>query len=134
MTLRYTFLILLLLAFVASCEVINPDEKVPAYIHIDKISVDANLGQGTDSSNISDAWIYINSELIGAFQLPATIPILKAGNQDIEIRSGVIINGIASTRTINPFYSYQTKNIKLIPDSIISFNVKTDYHPSVKFV
>ena len=131
---KYTLLLFILILLFSSCEVINPDEKVPAFIHIDKISVDAHIGQGTDSADIADAWIYINSEYIGAYQLPATIPILKEGTQDIEIRSGVIINGIASTRTINPFYLYQTKTVNLIPDSIIPLSVKTEYNPSVKFV
>ncbi len=131
---KYTLLLFILILLFSSCEVINPDEKVPAFIHIDKISVNAHIGQGTDSADIADAWIYINSEYIGAYQLPATIPILKEGTQDIEIRSGVIINGIASTRTINPFYLYQTKTVNLIPDSIIPLSVKTEYNPSVKFV
>ncbi|MCK5856114.1 MAG: hypothetical protein KAG64_01415 [Bacteroidales bacterium] len=134
MILKFTFTLSFFILLFTSCEVINPDEKVPSFIHIDHISLDVKTGQGTDSSDIADAWIYINNVLIGAYQLPTTIPILKEGVQDIEIRSGVIINGIAATRSINPFYSYQTKSIDLIPDSIVSVNVKTDYNPLVKFV
>jgi len=134
MVLKYTLSLFVFILLFSSCEVINPDEKVPAFIHIDKITVDAHVGQGTDSAYIADAWIYINSEYIGAYQLPATIPILKEGTHDIEIRSGVLLNGIASTRTINPFYEYQTKTVNLIPDSIVNLTVETVYNPKVKFV
>jgi hypothetical protein len=134
MTLKYTLLLLFAVSFLISCEVINPEEQVPSFIYIDHISVDAKIGQGTDSSDIADAWIYINSELIGAYPLPVKIPILREGVQNIEVRSGVIINGIAATRSINPFYSYQTKTVELIPDSVVNLSVETDYNPLVKFV
>lgn len=131
---KLTPFILLFVLALSSCEVINPDEDIPAFITIDHIDVNAHSGQGTDSADISDAWIYINDGLIGSFQMPAQIPILHQGSQRLEVRSGVILNGIASSRTINPFYEYQSQTIDLIPDSIISINVSTTYNPLVKFV
>jgi len=130
----FTLLFLSSIIIFSSCEIINPEEDIPSFISIDHISVDAKTGQGTDSSKIVDAWVYIDNELIGAFPLPAKIPILKHGAQNIEIRSGVMLNGIAATRTINPFYEYQTKSVNLVADSIIKIDVSTIYNPKTKFV
>ncbi len=131
---KFTLLILFFTLIFSSCEVINPDEDIPSFIQINEIKVDAHSGQGTDSADIQDAWIYIDDKLVGAFQMPAHIPILHQGTQNIEIRSGVILNGIASTRTINPFYEYQTKVVDLVPDSTITISLTTTYNPLVQFV
>lgn len=131
---KFTLLILFFALVVSSCEVINPDEDIPSFIQIDEINVNAASGQGTDSADVEDAWIYIDDKLVGAFQMPALIPILHQGNQNIEIRSGVILNGIASTRTINPFYEYKTQIVDLVPDSTINVKLTTTYNPLVKFV
>jgi len=131
---NFIFIILISSLGLSSCEVINPEEDIPSFIQIDKITVDAHHGQGTDSAYIVDSWVYIDDQLIGAFQLPAVIPILHQGVQNIEIRSGVLLNGIAATRTINPFYAYQKKSVELIPDSIVFIDVKTTYNPLTKFV
>ena len=91
----------------SSCELYNPAEPVPAYIHIDKISLTTNLdgSQGTKSSKISDAWVYIDEQLIGCFELPATFPVLYEGRHQIKIRPGIKVNGIAATRAPYPFYT-----------------------------
>ena len=131
---KLTLLILFSIFIFSSCEVINPDEGVPSFIHIDNVTINANTGQGTDSADIADAWIYIDDQLIGAFQLPATIPILHKGTQHMEVRFGVLLNGISATRTINPFYAYQSQTIDLVPDSIIPLTISSSYNPLTKFV
>jgi len=133
MTNKFTLVFLILLIF-SSCEVINPDEDIPSFITIDEVSFKSKIGEGTDSVDISDAWIYIDSKVVGAFELPATIPILSNGTQNIEVRFGVILNGIAATRSINPFYAYQTQLVNLISDSIIPLKVSSSYSPATKFV
>ena len=131
---RLTLFFLISILGFSSCEIINPDEDIPSFIRIDKITVNAHQGQGSDSAYIADSWIYIDDQLVGAFQLPALIPILHQGAQNIEIRSGVLLNGIAATRTINPFYAYQKKVVTLIPDDIVKIDVETTYNPLTKFV
>jgi len=52
---------------------INPAEPIPSYIHIDKIDLTTDYSsQGTSSNKITDAWIYVDNELIGAFEMPVT--------------------------------------------------------------
>lgn len=89
-----------------SCDTINPEEEIPAYIHIDSIALKdgPNNPTGTISHNIEDAWVLSDDQFIGVFQLPATIPILQEGRKEVVIRSGIKNNGISNTRGPYPFY------------------------------
>jgi len=58
-----TFLFFIALS---SCNVINPEEKIPAYINIAAINLETDEAtQGAATKNISDAWIYIDDQFIG---------------------------------------------------------------------
>ncbi len=49
-------------------------EAIPAYIHIDKISLTiTNSAQGSGSEKISDAWVYIDEKLSGGNLLTSTV-------------------------------------------------------------
>ncbi|RLD68030.1 MAG: hypothetical protein DRI84_00815 [Bacteroidetes bacterium] len=131
---KLILLILFLFSFIASCEIINPDEDIPAFVRINSVGFKTDPGQGTDSVKITDAWIYIDSELIGAYQIPAEIPILKQGNQNLEVRFGVLLNGIDATRTINPFYNYDNEIVNLVPSEEIVLKPNSEYNPLTKFI
>ena len=89
-----------------SCNIINPAEPVPAYVHIDSFSLHTDsITEGSNSSNITDAWVYVDGNVIGTFELPATFPVLSSGSHKLTIRPGILIDGIASTRAIYPFYT-----------------------------
>jgi len=117
-----------------SCELINPDETIPSFIHIDSIDVVTDLqSEGTASHKISDAWVYVDDELIGAFELPATVPILKDGIHRLTIRAGIKSDGIASTRPYYPFYEPVIyDNFKLFKDSVVKVNPVTHYSSGAK--
>ena len=51
-----------------SCEIINPEEDIPSYIYVEEIKfTSTNPDQGSSSNKILDAWVYVDDELIGAF-------------------------------------------------------------------
>jgi hypothetical protein len=125
---------ILFLLFFASCKVIDPEETVPSFIKIDKVNFSVSSGQGSDSVVINDVWVYVDDEVIGCFELPATVPILKSGTHTITLRFGVVLNGIAATRSINPFFTSYVKQVDLFPDSIIQLFPTSTYQPSCKFI
>jgi hypothetical protein len=88
-----------------SCNLINPEEPLPSYIHIDEFSFVTVPGEGTDSQKITEVWVYSNGEMLGAFDLPADIPILDEGATQIKIFAGIKNNGISSSRIRYPFYT-----------------------------
>ena len=131
---RYLLFILILflpslLLMHSSCEKFSGDQTIPAYIYIDSIYLQTDPSEeGTASQNITDAWVYIDENLVGTFQMPARFPVLSQGVHDLTIIPGIKRNGIASTRTTYPFYSQITKSVRLAPDSTVSLGVlKTTY-------
>lgn len=117
-----------------SCELFNPTEQIPAYIHIDKFNVTTLSSQGSNSSRITDAWVYIDDEPIGAFELPATIPVLYEGQHEITLMAGIKVDGIASTRAIYPFYESYIINTSLFPDSVITLSPTVTYSSAANFL
>jgi len=129
-----TFLLLLITSIITSCEWINPDENIPSFIKIEAINVSTLSEQGTSSHKITDAWVYLDEEVLGAYELPATIPILQTGNKRISIRPGIQLNGIAATRASYPFYNPIVMNVDLEADHITNLGtLTTTYNTATKF-
>jgi hypothetical protein len=98
------FLFLIFLAL-QGCDIINPQEKEPAYLYIPSLTFQANLNQGTSSEEITEVWVYANDKSLGVYDLPAKIPILDLGTSNIRIFAGIKNNGISNSRIRYPFYA-----------------------------
>ena len=133
--LAVSFLFLLLLTQ-TSCEKFTGDQTIPSYIKIDSIRLTTDYStQGTALHNITDAWVYVDGELIGAFQLPARFPVLKQGSHSLMVLPGVKKDGISSTRIAYPFYQAVYKTINLVPDSTLNVGtLTTTYSTRAKFL
>ncbi|MBT3422778.1 MAG: hypothetical protein HN431_08230 [Bacteroidetes bacterium] len=93
------------IGFLHSCDLINPSEEIPAYIHIDTFTLSGSYDSfGTVNHRITDAWVVLDNEVVGVFELPTTFPVLSKGEHKLIIQAGVIENGISNTRTSYPFY------------------------------
>lgn len=127
---RYTFIYLLILSvfglFWGGCNVINPKEQVPTYIHIDSFRF-----QGTASSDIKAVWAYYNNNPVGVFDLPATFPVPATGTGVLSLAPAVLINGQNNLLTIYPYYSFDTMTFTAKPGTIINHAPKTDYYSGV---
>jgi hypothetical protein len=115
---KITYLLTLLVF--ASCQK-EDAVGIPAYIKIENIY----LGENDSNSTITDAWVYINGQLQGVYELPATFPVLEEGNANIKVYAGIKNNGIASNRVIYPFYSSDTTN------KVLTINASTEIYPTV---
>ncbi|MFI5173120.1 MAG: hypothetical protein ACHQFW_12065, partial [Chitinophagales bacterium] len=82
------------------------------------------------SSKITDAWVYANNEFIGAFELPATVPILASGETSIIVYAGIKENGISGTGMIYPFYNGYTITKNLVEGITDTIFPSTTYKPS----
>ncbi|MDX2361460.1 MAG: hypothetical protein QNK23_11685 [Crocinitomicaceae bacterium] len=135
-----TFVILIgLFLVVGSCVKNNPD---PAWIEVTDWQLEVNPNSpivnqdnypGILTENISDAWVYINSELIGVFELPFKIPVLYEGDVEITIYPAVLNNGISATKKIYPFLSPYVINTNLVKNEIHTFTPATHYYETVNF-
>jgi len=119
----------------ASCDKFEGDQEVPAYIQIDSIGCTTEYDvEGTASHNIVDAWVWVDDQLIGAFELPAMVPVLMQGSHEVVVRAGIKNNGISNTRVPYPFYSsILRENFMLAPDSISVLNASVGYFDNTVF-
>lgn len=113
----FTLFILSIVLF-SSCEIINPEEEIPSYIHIDKFNLSTTTSQGTNSHNITDAWVYIDGNFNGVYELPVTFPVLSSGKHEITLSPGIKIYGIAASREIYPFYKKFKIDADLVPKQV----------------
>lgn len=107
--LRHIFSLFIASMFVlmtfSSCNNFEGSQEIPAYIHIDTFLLTTNYEiEGAASHKITDVWLYIDDNIQGCYEMPATIPVLERGKHKITLYPGIKLNGISSTRTINPFY------------------------------
>ena len=126
----------ILLSF-QSCEIFDPSKEIPSYIQIDSIYLNAKLGEGSNSNKIKDAWVYIDKNLQGIYELPCSFPVLLSGNHEIQINAGILTNGSTSIRTPYPFYSLYSQSINLISSKkqFVGKNgvISVDYIPQTIF-
>ena len=130
-TLLSIFAILAIACLHPSCDLINPDETIPSFIHIDSISLNTIQGQGNSDHNIVDAWLSDNGKLVGVYELPADIPVLSNGITPIKIRPGIKVNGQVGIRSVNPFMTDIDIELELFPDSHHVANPTVSYKTGV---
>ncbi len=129
----YSLLFLLGISFF-SCTKKKLEATIPAYISIDKISFTTDPStQGSNSENITDAWVYINDNLVGVYELPVTFPVLKEGNFKLEIFAGIKDNGISASRVRYPFYKGYVEQINLVKNKTIYIHPQVTYYSNTKF-
>lgn len=113
---------------ISGCNLFNPAEPIPSYIHIQKIGLTTDPSiEGTNSSKITDAWVYIDDQLIGCYELPVTFPVLFDGTHQISVKAGIKVNGIAATRAPYPFYKIFSQSVSLSPGSVTSVSPIVTY-------
>lgn len=108
--------------------------KIPSYLFVDSVFVNTHYQtHGSASHKITDIWVYLNDDFIGAFELPVKIPILEQGNHKITIKAGIKVNGIANTRTAYPFYTDYSEYIDLEENKTINIKPSFTYRPETIF-
>jgi hypothetical protein len=119
---RYKVILFAVVVMLSACA---SDKGVPAYIRVNSIPVVTEpITQGSNSSNITDAWIYADDQLIGAFELPCDVPVLDLGTKKISIGAGIKINGISSLRAPYPFYKFYETTSELKAGESVTFRYR----------
>ncbi|MBW6461290.1 MAG: hypothetical protein K0B08_12030 [Bacteroidales bacterium] len=118
------------------CDKFEGDQTIPAYLQVDSLGFSTdNTIQGTANQNFMDVWLYVDDNLIGGFEMPVQIPVLAAGQHKVEIRPGIILNGISDTRAPYPLVKpIVIQDYDFIIDSVQGFNGTTSYLDNVEFV
>lgn len=128
-------LFIVFLAFVgSSCNLVNPTEITPTYIHIDSFTFTRNPALPSWVSNshqITSVWVYYNNNPIGVFDLPVTFPVMAVGNGKLTFTPGIMIGGLNSFNAPYPFYQPDTLTIAAQPGKVINYVPSTHYYSTV---
>ena len=133
--LRYIFLFgIVLLLF--SCKKFSGSQEIPAYLKIEPWSLTTNYEiEGAATEAITDAWVYIDGNYLGCYELKshddglyAMAPILEKGEHKIRLYPGIKLNGMASTRIQYPFYKPYEFRHTLVPGEIGTVAPTTTYY------
>jgi hypothetical protein len=117
----------------ASCNLINPVEPTPAYVHIPSIELTTDyVDEGSASHSIVDAWVYVDNQVVGVFELPAEFPVLETGSK-IQVFPGIKQDGISNTRIPYPFYEVHEQQYSLQPATIDTISPSIRYRSGVMF-
>jgi len=141
------FFFLLSVVFL-SCQTDNFRADIPSYIKIQNFDLVTTFDQGSNSNKITDAWVTMDGNFLGAFEIPCEIPILEDGFHEFRVYPGIKANGISATRMIYPFYNLaqlylkvdtnfliaEENLIKLTLDSTLSLTAKTSYLENTEFI
>jgi hypothetical protein len=108
--LRFPYLLLLssILLLSNGC---NNDLATPAasWMYIPRFDLINPFEPSDTTTKVGFVQVYVDSLLIGAYNLPALVPVLRDGAADIVLVAGIEDNGISATQALYPFYnSYHT--------------------------
>ena len=121
-----------------SCE--NIDSSIPSFLEINSYEIENNNQSSVPHSenylshNISDCWVTINGQFIGAFEIPSTIPVLMENTNTIELSPGIKVNGISSSRIKYPFYEKFLITSELLKNRSIEINPTTNYKKNINII
>jgi hypothetical protein len=112
-----------------SCQLIDRPEQTPAWIQIDSIQLvdNPNANEGSLSENITDGWVFINEEMVGIFELPATIPILDEGQRRLLVGPGIKVSTISTLRDNYLFFEGHEQDVDLVPGETLRIEPITRY-------
>ncbi len=116
-----------ILCLLNACEIANPEEALPVYLKIENFDFSTTPQQGIASEKITDVWVFVNDLSLGVYELPATIPSLAVGNQDITVFPVIRENGVRSTPIIYPFYRRFETTLDLKIGETVTIQPTTSY-------
>ena len=106
-------------------------EQIPAYLEIKPFTVNAE--GGASWQKITEAYVYVNREYLGAYSLPASVPVLAEGDALVYVYPGIKENGILATPNIYPFLLRHEQTVHLTGGQSTNIQPVTSYDPDTKF-
>ena len=131
MVYRYLLFLVLLLS---ACVKNNPD---PSWLEVNEWTLQANPTlngeDGELTHSLTDAWVYIDDQLIGVFEVPFKIPVLKEGTVNVRIYPTIRVNGISATKMRNEHMVPFEITGELVKNQTWSIAPVTHYKDNVNF-
>ena len=109
------------------------ENAIPAYVYIPSFSLTTKSGEGSNAHKITDAWVYVDGQINGVFQIPITLPIVELGQHEITVFAGIRNNGTRSNPIINPFFEAYKISMNLKAGKVDTLRPTTAYIVNTQF-
>ncbi|MES2688988.1 MAG: hypothetical protein V4658_01210 [Bacteroidota bacterium] len=132
---RISLFISVAIAF-TGCKVFNDPVIVPGYIYIPSYSFETKPDgtQGDSVNKITEAWVYSNGNIEGAFAYPVLIPIQKNGPTEIALEPGIVRSGQSADRVPYILAQREYYAVDLKPGKTDTIIPVFNYNPQCSFL
>lgn len=112
----------------------NRGDIKPKYILVDTLLMELGPGQGTEKHNFREVWAYSDFNFVGAFPLPAEIPVLSGETTQLSFFPGYRLYGQVNFPDNYPFAIRYDTTIT-VPDEteFIPINPSVRINPLTNF-
>jgi len=121
----------------SGCDIWSDKPGVPFEISVSSFDLVTTQDQGTSSNNINEVWVYTETDVLGVFPIPASIPFItdtSVGVSNLVIQAGIRVNGISATRKPYPFYKAMELEVENIPGGSKSVAFSSNYIESAQII
>ena len=115
---------------IGGCNLINPDEQVPAYVRIESFAYIPGVAGGPDTYDIASAFVFADNQLLGVFDLPAKVPVLREGPVKLKVEPAIYADGQRGTRVVYPFYTSYSSTSVLTAGTALRLDPATSFTTS----
>lgn len=94
-----------LVLMISGCELINPQEAVPAYLKVEAPLVQVDPGRNYFvQAGVKDIWLSRNADNLGIYPVPSVIPFIPEAENEFTVNGGIFLSGFSSFREPYPFW------------------------------
>lgn len=116
-----------IVSLLSSCDIINPEEGIPATLHLDPFTFITGQGEGSANNKITEVWVVANGNILGAFAPPVDIRYLGEGPTTFRFVPGIRNNGIANDAIPYQLFSEYSIDIDIVPGNTYHVTPITGY-------
>ena len=116
--LTYLSILSLFITFLGGCTKTDSVNSIPSYIEVEEFYLSTSSIEGTDSHRISDAWVFVNDNLMGVFELLKGSNIGNRESKTLKYLRELKETDKATTESVTPFYTHFDGTVDLIPDAL----------------
>lgn len=89
----------------SSCSLFDNEDPIPGFLVLENPELITSPGEGANTHDIKDAWVFVDGAFLGIYPLPARVPIILDGSvKEVSIFAGIRNNGNQSSAARYPFF------------------------------
>jgi hypothetical protein len=124
----FTPFALLLLCFLASCSIFDPEEPLPMFVKLGpaQVVLDPDRNLRTDIG-IKDFWVEQGQEFLGVYEIGQVVPVYQTTSEDFVFTGGIFNSGLSGLRVRYPFWKAVRQSIPFSELDTFVFSPQVEY-------